>query len=181
MSLKLINLYGSPKQQQGFLLPLAIFIVVVMGIFALVLSRNTIQSNISATQEAISMQAFYAAESGAQLGMQGLFFPTTPANNNRQQVDGRCNTLATTPTTWSFALDSANDVPGLNGCTVVVACACKYQDAIGCAAGTPANYTATAPVNNLTSFYTITSTATCGTGTLKAERTIEAGSFLKQE
>lgn len=180
MSHKLINLNRSPKQQQGFLLPLAIFIVVVMGIFALVLARNTIQSTTSAVQEAVSTQAFYAAESGAQLGMQVLFFPTAPANNNRQQVDNRC--LVSMPITWVFALGSANDVPGLNGCTVVVACRCQYQDATSaCAPATSANYTAAAPVNNLTSFYTITSTATCGAGTLRAERIIEVGSFLKQE
>ncbi|RYZ93898.1 MAG: MSHA biogenesis protein MshP, partial [Moraxellaceae bacterium] len=71
------------KNQQGFLLPLAIFIIVVMGLFALVVSRNTIQSNTAAVQEAISTQTFYAAESGAQRGMQVLFFPDA---SSRQQV-----------------------------------------------------------------------------------------------
>lgn len=160
-----------PKQQQGFLLPLAIFIVVVMGIFALVLSRNTIQAGTSAVQEAISTQTFYAAESGAQRGMQVLFLDKTQALT-RQAVDGRCAALNATYT---------YTVPGLNNCSAVVACTCRYQNALACASGTASNYTVGAPVANLTSFYTITSTATCGSGSLRAERIIEAGAFLKQE
>jgi MSHA biogenesis protein MshP len=172
MSHKLFHLKKLPKQQQGFLLPLAIFIVVVMGVFALVLSRNTIQAGTSSVQEAVSTQAFYAAESGAQRGMQVLFLDKTQALT-RQAVDSRCTALNTT---------YADNVPGLKNCSAAVKCTCKYQDAFStCSPTTSTNYTSTAPVNNLTSFYTITSTATCGTGTLKAERTIEAGSFLKQE
>lgn len=159
------------NKQQGFLLPLAIFIVVVMGIFALVMSRNSIQTSTSFTLEAVSAQAFYAAESGTQRAMQTLFFPNA---NSRQQVDARCATLNTT---HNFT------VPGLRGCSAVVTCTCTYADNAGsnCAPGTAANYTSAAPQNMTTSFYTITSTATCGSGTLRAERTIQAGSFLKQE
>jgi MSHA biogenesis protein MshP len=82
------------QKQQGFLLPLALFIVVVMGLFALVLSRNTIQTGTSTVQEMVSTQAFYVAESGAQLGMQNLFFPDPSV---RQQVDQRCVNLITAP------------------------------------------------------------------------------------
>ena len=171
MYLKLIHSKPIHKQQQGFLLPLAIFIVVVMGVFALVLSRNTIQVSTSAVQEAISTQAFYAAESGAQRGMQVLFFDTTQALT-RQAVDGRCVALNTT---YTFT------VSGLNNCSAVVTCTCQFQDETHCAPITPANYTAAAASNKLSSFYRITSAATCGSGNLRAERTIDAGSFLKQE
>jgi MSHA biogenesis protein MshP len=171
MSLKLIHLNALPKKQQGFLLPLAIFIVVVMGIFALVLSRNTIQSSTSAVQEAISIQAFYAAESGAQRGMQTLFFDTAQALT-RQAVDGRCA---------APAIIYADTVPGLSNCSTVVTCTCQFRDETNCAPITSANYTAAATANRLTSFYRITSVATCGSGNLRAVRTIEAGSFLKQE
>lgn len=166
------------KKQQGFLIPLAIFIVVVMGFFALVISRNTIQTSTSVTLEAVSTQAFYAAESGAQMAMQNLFFPNA---SSRQAVDGRCATLSATPLTRTYALGSANDIPGLNGCTLTVSCACKFQDNTSCLPVTASNYTTTVVANRLTSFYTITSGATCGVGTLRATRTIEAGSFLKQE
>ncbi len=168
---KVNSLNKLPKQQQGFLLPLAIFIVVVMGVFALVLSRNTIQAGTSSVQEAISTQTFYAAESGAQRGMQVLFLDKTQALT-RQAVDSRCVALNATYT---------YTVPGLNNCSAVVTCSCRYQNAAACAPATATNYTATATAANLTSFYTIASTATCGSGTLRAVRTIEAGSFLKQE
>ena len=168
---KLIRSMPTRKTQQGFLLPLAIFIVVVMGVFALVLSRNTIQAGTSSVQEAISIQTFYAAESGAQRGMQVLFLDKTQALT-RQAVDGRCDAPATI---------YADTVPGLNNCSTVVTCNCQFRDETNCAPITPANYTATAAANRLTSFYRITSVATCGSGNLRAVRTIEAGSFLKQE
>jgi MSHA biogenesis protein MshP len=160
------------KKEQGFLLPLAIFIVVVMGVFALAISRNTIQTGTSVVLEVVSTQAFYAAESGAQRGMQVLFFPTAPANNTRQQVDSRCVGLNTT---YTFT------VAGLNGCSAAVTCRCKYQDEAGCSPGTAANYLANTAAILSTSFYTISSVATCGSGNLRSVRTIEAGSFLKQE
>jgi MSHA biogenesis protein MshP len=164
-----MSLNSFKKNQQGFLLPLAIFIVVVMGMFALVISRNTIQTSTSAVQEAISTQTFYAAESGAQRGMQVLFFPDA---SFRQQVDTRCVGLNTT---YTFT------VPGLNNCSTVVTCACVFQDETNCSPITASNYTSTAASNRLTSFYRIASTATCGSGNLRSVRTIEVGSFLKQE
>lgn len=164
---------SNKKNQQGFLLPLSLFIVVVMGLFALVLSRNTIQTSTSAVQEAISTQAFYAAESGAQRGMQTLFFPTAPATNNRQEVDARC--VAMTATTHTFT------VPGLNNCTAVVRCACQFADESNCAPVTAANYSPAAAPLRLTSSYTITSVATCGIDYLRSVRTIEVGAFLQQE
>jgi MSHA biogenesis protein MshP len=169
MSHNVIHVAVRSKQQQGFLLPLAIFIVVVMGVFALVLARNTIQSSSSAVQEVISTQAFYAAESGAQRAMQVLFFNNDIA---RQAVDARCVALATS---YAFTL------AGLNNCSAAVACDCKFQDESDCALAVPADYTPAAGLNRLTSFYTIVSTASCGTGNLSATRAVSAGAFLLQE
>lgn len=162
-------MYPNPKKQRGFLLPLAIFIVVVMGSFALVLSRNTIQSGGAAVQEITSVQAFYAAESGAQKGMQTLFFPGAI---QRQVVDDQCAKPATT-TTYTAT--------GLNNCTALVSCSCVYADGTACSSATSANYLSTAATALQTSFYTITSVGTCGSGNFRAVRTIETGSFLKQE
>jgi MSHA biogenesis protein MshP len=159
------------KKQQGFLLPLAIFIVVAMAALALVLTRNIIQTNFSATQEMISAQAFYAAESGAQRGMQTLFYPDA---SSRQAADSRCVAL-NTPFTYAFT------VTGLKNCSAIVTCGCLYQDNTACAPGTASNYSTSAPANKLNSFYKIASVATCGSGNLRAVRTIEAGSFLRQE
>lgn len=150
-------------------MPLAIFIVVVMGLFALVISRSAIQTSTASTQEIISTQTFYAAESGAQRGMQVLFFPDA---SFRQQVDTRCTSLNTTFT---------DTVAGLKNCSTIVTCTCTFQDGTSCAPITATNYAANAALSKLTSFYKITSAATCGSGNLRAVRTIEAGSFLKQE
>ncbi|MES2674841.1 MAG: MSHA biogenesis protein MshP [Pseudomonadota bacterium] len=146
-----------------------------MSLFALVLSRNTIQTSNSTTLEMISTQAFYAAESGGQRGMKRLFFPSA---NVRQQVDMRCNDLITTPIIMSFS-SGTNDVPGLNGCNVVVTCGCSYAGNNVCAPAVAANYSTTSAATS--SFYKISSVATCGNGSLQAVRTIEVGSFLEQE
>jgi MSHA biogenesis protein MshP len=157
------------QSQQGFLLPLAIFILVVMSLFAIVLSRNAIQTNTAAAQEMISTQALYAAESGAQSGMQTLFF-----NNDltRQSVDTRCNNLNAT---INYTVD------GLRNCSAIVACTCRFQDNSNCFPVTPANYTVSAATSKLTSYYSISSQATCGIGNIRSVRTIDVGSFLSQE
>lgn len=140
------------NRQRGFLIPLAIFIVVVMSFFAIALWRTTIQTSLSGAQELISVQAFYAAESGAQEGMQVLFFPDA---SSRAAVNGRCA---------SMNLNSVfNGVAGLNGCRAAVTCACANCD-IG-----------------ITSYYTVTSIGSCGTGSMSAVRTVKVGSFMDQD
>jgi MSHA biogenesis protein MshP len=156
-------------QQQGFLLPLTLFILVVMSLFALVLSRNTIQTSTSATLEMVSVQAFYAAESGAQRGMKKLFYPDA---SSRQSADARCLEPSVT---------HAFTVTGLKNCTAVVSCSCLYQDNTACAPAVASNYSISVSVARLTSFYTISSVATCGNGNLRAVRTIEVASMLRQE
>ena len=163
------TLENARVHQAGFLLPLTIFILVVMSVFAVAISRNTLQTNLSAVQEVVSVQAFYAAESGAQRGMQVLFFPDASV---RQQADSRCAALNTT---YNFS------VAGLNNCSSVVTCSCSYQDATICVAGTAANYSTTAPATKLMSFYKVSSVATCGSGNLRSVRTVEVAAFLKQE
>lgn len=157
------------KKQKGFLLPLALFIMLVMGSFAVVLSRNTIQSSTSAVLELITVQTFYAAESGAQRGMQILFYPDPTV---RQTVDNRC---ASMNATFNFT------ETGLKNCSTVVTCACLCQDNSACDASNAANYSPAAAANRLSSFYNINSVATCGTGNIRSTRTIEVGSFLRQE
>ncbi len=159
----------SYHKQHGFLLPLALFIVVVMGLFALVLSRNTIQTSNASVLELISVQAFYAAESGGQRGMQVLFYPNA---SSRQAVDTLCNAMNNT---YTFT------VTGLNNCSAVVTCSCLYQDNNSCAPGTATNYSTSALPVKLLSFYKISSVGTCGGGNLRSVRTIEIGSYLKQE
>lgn len=148
-----LHALSSVHRQRGFLIPLAIFIVVVMSFFAIALWRTTVQTSLSGAQELVSVQAFYAAESGAQEAMQVLFFPDA---SSRAGVNGRCNTLNIST--------SFNGVTGLNGCSVQVTCACA-----NCGTG------------DASSYYTIESTGSCGSGLMSASRTIKVGSFMDQE
>lgn len=156
------------NSQKGFLIPLALFIIVVMGSLALVLSRNSTLSHQSFTQELLSTQAFYAAETATQRAMQTLFFPSA---SSRQAVDSRCAGLATT---YNFA-----GIAGLQLCQAQVSCSCVYQNNTTCAAGNAANYSNTATTH--TSIYTINSNSSCGAGSINAVRQIQASAFLEQE
>jgi MSHA biogenesis protein MshP len=139
-------------KQRGFLLPLALFILVVMGVLALTISRTSIQTQTSGIQEMMNVQAFYAAESGAQRGMQQLFSPGSIPT--RDDVDSKCNGWSQT---YSF---TAN---GLKACTAEVDCVL------------------TKDANDIRSFYTIASIGRCGKDNFRAERTIEVGAHMMEE
>lgn len=146
------SLVKSLRKQRGFLIPLSLFIVVAMGFLALVVSRTATQTNQSFTQELMGVQAFYAAESGAQRGMQALFY----GMSLRAAVNANCMNLNQN---YSFA-----GVNGLQLCSAQVSCSCD----------------SCLPVNSA-SYYTITSVGSCGSGPLSAQRTISVGSFMDQE
>ena len=134
--------------QRGFLIPLALVIIVGLSALALSLGKIASMAGVSAIQEGISAQAFYAAESGAQFGMNRLYFP----DDTRATVDANCLTF---PLTRSFS------VAGLNGCDVTVTC------------------TSTVDAKNLTSFFLLNSSATCGSGEITAQRSTQVTSFIK--
>lgn len=134
--------------QRGFLIPLALVIIVGLSALALALGKVASIAGTSAIQEGISAQAFYAAESGAQFGMNRLFFP----DDARATVDANCLTF---PLVRSFS------ITGLNGCDVVVTC------------------TPTTDTENLTSFFVLNSSATCSSGEMLAQRSIQVTSFVK--
>lgn len=157
------------SSQRGFLLPLALFIIVVMGVLALTISRTVTQSQTAVVQEFINLQSFYAAESGAQRGMKALFFDV----NTRQVADTACLTMNLNP--------DFSGIDGLSACSVAVSCTCLYQNESNCAPENAANYSPAATVGVLKSFYTITSVGTCGEHEYRAERSIRAGAFLEQE
>lgn len=102
-------------RQKGFLIPLALFILVAVSLMAIAISRLSSQSSVSSVQEAISVQAFYAAESGAQHGMHELFFSSA----NRTAADSACDGMSISTT---FA------VAGLSGCEVNVSCSRTFSN-----------------------------------------------------
>ncbi len=61
------------NQNSGFSLIAALFIIVVLGLLAAALFRMTQSSNVAVSQEALSIRAFFAAESGAQAAAMDLF------------------------------------------------------------------------------------------------------------
>jgi len=156
-------------KQRGFLIPLSLFILVVMGALALVIARNAEQSASGFTQELLSVQAFYAAESGAQRGLQSLFFPD---GKDRLGADARCLALAST---INFSA-----ISGLQLCSAQLSCSCRYRDGSNCDPGTGANYLASASLGKASSYYTITSVGRCGSNSFLAERSIQTGAYLNQ-
>lgn len=161
MSSKLIG--KTPHKQQGFLLPLALFIIVVLGGTAVIVSQKVSQSTASYILDAISTQTFYAAESGAQAGLHTLFFTDT----DRQLADGRCAAMN---------INQLLNSDGLKNCTVVVSCACHYENGSTCDAANAANYLGISGVTN--SFYVIDSQAQCGVEPTISEHRIEVGASL---
>ena len=153
----------SPKKQSGFLLPMALFVIVVLGGMAIVISKKVSQSTSSYIMDAISTQTFFAAESGAQAGMHELFY----ADTDRQLVDGRCEAMNISQTL---------DVDGLKNCVVTVVCSCRYQDNAVCDDSNSANYLGLSDITN--SFYTIDSRAQCGVEPIISQHSIEVGASL---
>jgi len=137
--------------QSGFLIPLALVLLVGIAFLAIAINRITGQSHGSTIQQGLSAQALFAAESGAQYAMSRLFFNTA----DRAAVDAQCAALAAPGQTLSFG------VTGLSACSAVVRCSVAADS------------------GNTISFYTINSTAQCGGGQLIGEREIEVSATMQ--
>jgi MSHA biogenesis protein MshP len=139
-------------RQGGWLMPMAAFIIVVMGLLAAGMARVGSQTSVAGVQEQISVQTFYAAESGAQYAMNRLFYDTA---------------TAVTRTSASAACGSINgstlnlNAPGMLNCQVNVLC----QESVD--------------TGNTTSFFLINSAASCGTGSVTSTRTVQVSASLK--
>ena len=144
--------HKSEATQRGFLMPLAIFLLVVMGLFAITIARTTGQTAVATTQEAISVASFYAAESAAQFAMNQLFYDTG-AVISRATVDANC--VVVNGGTLNFSPN------GLNGCSALMSCTRDVDAA------------------NTTSYYRIQSQATCGAGAVSAQRIVEVSAYMK--
>jgi MSHA biogenesis protein MshP len=169
LNTKTVGVSRLPRQA-GFLLPLSLFILVVMGVLALSIARTSSHSNFSSVLELLNVQAFYAGETGLQRSMQVLFPPSLIL---RQEVDSRCASLAQT---YTFT-----GINGLNLCKSEVSCQCRYTNGAACNAAQAANYLPTSTAAVATSYYSIMSKGSCGQGDLSAQRTLDAGAFLEQE
>lgn len=124
---------------RGFSLPLALFILVVLGLLAAVLYRTIAIGNLSVAQEALSARAFLAADSGAQAGMMRVF----PING------------AVSVCTGGAGINQTLTGTGFNNCTVNLVCSSQTV--------------------NSDIHYTLTSTAICTAGNLRASRVVQVG------
>jgi MSHA biogenesis protein MshP len=136
-------------QGGGALIIFALALIVGCATLGVTISRVSAQAGVSSVQEAISISAFYAAETGAQTALNKLFYP----DNSRGAVDAACDNLAAT----TLALNA----PGLGGCMASLVCN-RSTDA-----------------GNTTSFYQVRSTGTCGSDDLEAVRTVAVAAKLQ--
>ncbi len=134
------------RYQQGFSLPVAVFILVIMALLAAGISRLSSQGNMAAAQEELSNRAFFAAESGASWAMSRLFF-NAGGTADKAFSDAAC--AAVSGATLNFAR------PGLATCSATLGCSTQ-------AVGT-------------TGFYTVQSQGTCSSGQTQTFRTVAAG------
>ena len=94
------------KRQDGFGMPMVVFILVIMTLLATAMVQLSSTAAISIGHEIQSNRAFYAAESGAQWAMNQLFPPTGGG--------GAC--FIPNPTVLNFTQG------GLNGCSASIQC-----------------------------------------------------------
>lgn len=133
-------------------MPIAAFIVVVMGILALSLSRLVSQESIATAQERISVQTFFAAESGAQYGMNQLFYDTgVPITTTT--ADASCAAISGNQLNFNAA--------GMVGCHTTLSC------------------TVSVDAGSTTHFYQIGSDARCQIGDVSAQRIVDVTAYLQ--
>ncbi|RZA08156.1 MAG: hypothetical protein EOO68_02445 [Moraxellaceae bacterium] len=135
--------------ERGFLVPTALFIVVGLGALAISIARMAGSANSMALREALSAQAFFAAESGIQLALFNLYNGAT----TRALATTNCSTLDVASRTFTPV--------GLKACTVVFDCA------------------TTTDTGNTRSFYLITATASCGSSDLATSRVLNVKASMQ--
>ena len=96
------NRPSSPYQQQGSMLVISIFIIVVISLLAASLSRILSSTADSVANEVYSAKAYFAADSGMEYGIYQVL---------QQAASGTCPSL-------SLILNET----GLENCTVEISC-----------------------------------------------------------
>lgn len=132
----------TPSAQGGFLLPMAMFIIVALASLGIAISKLSSAGFSSAVQSAVVVQSLYAAESGAQYAMHRIMFNVP----DKASADTNCNSLN------GILVDFT--VTGLSGCSSTLACALVSN------AGAAA------------SIYEIHSAGACGSSDYFAQRTV---------
>lgn len=99
------------RRQGGFLLPLAMFIVVGLAVLALAMSRTGSNTMTAIVQDSITVQAFFAADSGAQYALHQTLFDAADS----AEAENRCNAVNGSSVIF--------DADGLRNCSASFTCA----------------------------------------------------------
>jgi MSHA biogenesis protein MshP len=149
MFLKRVSLKKQPRnrtRQQGSMLVIALFIIVVISLLAASLSRILSSTADSVANEVYSSKAYYAAESGMEYGIYQVL-------RNAQECKLFPNrTYLSDADNLQFDISSE---AGLENCTVTISCQ-------------------TIPVDATTNQFYLTSTGICDGGKIIAQHQVEA-------
>jgi MSHA biogenesis protein MshP len=137
------------KRQAGFLIPLALFIVIGASTLAIAMSQMAAGARSSAVLTAFNAQAFYSADAGIQLALHKLYYN----NDNQAAVDAAC--VAFDGSSINFTEE------GLVGCSTELSCGI------------------TASVDGTVSVYNLLSQSTCGQGDYEVGRRVSASAYMK--
>ncbi|WP_260681491.1 type II secretory pathway protein [Aliiglaciecola sp. M165] len=140
------------KRQQGSMLVIALFVIIIMALLGLTMVRLLSASADAVIHEVYGVRALQAAQSSLERQIQ-LAFPLTQDLNNEGQ--GNCVNGATS--TKLFV-----NVPGLENCLTVASCS-------------PTDGFAGETVTH----YSFESTATCGAGKVIASRTVAVDAIVE--
>jgi MSHA biogenesis protein MshP len=102
------------KRQQGSMLIVALFIIVVMGLLVAALSRLVISSTDMVSTEVLGARAFFAAQSGLEIGLAKLY----PLQRKTSASDSTAigEAMVCEPKDYDFS------VSGLAQCKAQVSC-----------------------------------------------------------
>ncbi|PMG08462.1 hypothetical protein BCV00_06000 [Vibrio breoganii] len=103
------NQSSSISSQRGNVYIIAIFVIVVMGMLALNLTRISWSNQDTLTREVLGSQASLLAQSGNEWALTHLF-PLDEADDFNS-LTARCNSLGTSATAAANALVANSDIP----------------------------------------------------------------------
>lgn len=138
----------SLKKQQGSMLMVALFIIVVMGLLVAALSRLVISSSSMVSTEVLGARAFFAAQSGLELGLAELY----PLQRKTSASD---DTATGEPAVCPNEEDYVFSTSGLAQCKAKVSCVGSDDTNAGIR------------------HYYLTSIGSCGEGSYTSSRTLE--------
>lgn len=87
----MINIKKSRQKQQGFLMIVAVILIVVFAAIAVVATYLVNNDRLSATNQLGSQQAFYITEAGLESGVHQLMIPTIASRTTCATVTGNAN------------------------------------------------------------------------------------------